>query len=265
MGRSLRVVQHVARDRRWLLEGTAVGLAMALAAGCGGREQSNREPPDAGDAAFAADTADATDASSPARVCTTDDDCTAVLDYRHGFTCWYPSAASKADVSADPCLVPWTPNPRCTTPPPPAGCPSGPIAVQHSCPALQCEFPTCNEGTCQLDLRYGTQCPVVDAGPPDCVTLQAAYAKAAVAAQSCDPTQDASACAGEYPDSCGCEAPFSVSGRPAEMLQCAFDDVMNAHCSFPTCGETCVVVPPSGAATCVANASGSSGTCAWAK
>ena len=65
--------------------------------------------------------------------CTTADDCIAVLDYRNGFQCWWPSGASRADVSSDPCLIPWTPNPECTTPAPPPGCPSGLQPVSHSC------------------------------------------------------------------------------------------------------------------------------------
>jgi hypothetical protein len=84
------------------------------------------------------------DSASDASVfgnCITADDCIAVLDYRNGFECWWPSPASKADVSRDPCLVPWKPDARCTTSAPPAGCPSGLQPVTHSCLAAACVFP----------------------------------------------------------------------------------------------------------------------------
>jgi hypothetical protein len=273
----------------------SIALAVGLSAGCGGRTDSASESGSVQDAAArdrgvgtsndadAGQVADAggdapvdggvdafgkaaADAAPPASMCTTDDDCLAVLDYRDGFSCWFPSVASKSDIAKDPCLVPWKPNARCSTPAPPGGCPFGaPIPVLHSCPAVPCVLTSCSEGTCMSTLGFGGECPVVDAGPPDCAALQSTYAVAATAAQQCDPTQDAATCGGEYPDSCGCEAPFTLSGRNADLLQCAFDDITNAHCAFPTCGATCAAVPWNGAATCAANASGTAGTCEWAK
>ena len=158
-----------------------------------------------------------------------------------------------------------SPNARCTTPPPPLGCPSGPIPVQHSCFVIPCEIANCNEGTCMVTLGFGNECPVVDAGPPDCAALQSAYVQAATAAQQCDPTQDAAVCIGEYPDICGCGAAFNFSGRAGTALDCAFQAIQDSRCSFPTCGATCPAEPANGAATCAASASGTSGTCAWAK
>jgi hypothetical protein len=117
-----------------------------------------------------------------------------------------------------------------------------------------------------VTLGFGDECPVVDAGPPDCVVLQSVYVQAATAAQQCDPTLDAAVCVGEYPDTCGCGAAFNFSGRAGTALDCAFQAIEDSQCSFPTCdaGTTCPTVPDNGA-TCVANASGASGKCAWVK
>jgi hypothetical protein len=267
---------------RWLV--ASLALAMAPSMGCGadsevtpgaGAHPEGGVPAPGADATTGADAGDAlsdassdavVDAPAPAWICTSDDDCLAVLDYRDGFECWGPTAASTAAVSADPCLIPWKPNARCTTPPPPPGCHSGPIPVQHSCFVMPCAIPSCNEGTCMVRVGFRNECPVVDAGPPDCAALQATYVQAATAAQQCDPTQDAAVCIGEYPDTCGCGAAFNFSGRAGTALDCAFQAIRDAQCSFPTCGTgtRCPTVPDTGATTCAANESGASGTCAWA-
>ncbi len=113
---------------------------------------------------------------------------------------------------------------------------------------------------------FGAECPVVDAGGPDCAALQSAYAQAATAAAQCDPTHDAAVCIGEYPDTCGCGAAFNLAGRAGTALECAFQAIQNAQCAFPTCGTgtACPTIPSNGATACVPNAAGASGTCAWA-
>jgi hypothetical protein len=203
------------------------GALAVPAVGCGGRVGLNT------DGADAVVEAEATiDAPPPARTCTTDDDCIAVLDHRDGFSCHLPSAASKVDVGRNPCLIPWKPNAVCTTPAPPAGCPySDPIPVQHSCFNIPCALPTCNEGTCVTTYGFGSECPVVDAGLPDCATLLATYDQAITAGQECDPTQDASSCGGEYPDSCGCEAPYNLTGRQSERAAVSINHVA-ARCGL---------------------------------
>ncbi len=199
----------------------SLALTMAPSLGCGSPSEANPGsgshpdgaiPTPGADATTDADAGDvlsdassdavvetAVDAPAPARICTSDSDCLAVLDYRDGFECWVPTAAST--------------------------------------------------------------------GPPDCAALQSAYVQGATAAQQCDPTQDAAVCIGEYPDTCGCGAAFNFSGRAGTTLECAFQAMQNSQCSFPTCeaGTTCPTVPANGAATCVANESGASGTCAWVK
>jgi len=47
---------------------------------------------------------DAAVTTSIVGACAAVDDCVPVLDYRAGFACWVPSAASNADISRDPCL-----------------------------------------------------------------------------------------------------------------------------------------------------------------
>ena len=241
------------------LRRASIATTFALA-GCGGvaSSRSTSVPDGASEASDSGD-AGVSDATASGE-CVTDDDCVAVLDYREGFTCWLPSGASRADVRNDPCLIPWKPNARCTTPAPPAVCPmSGPIPVTHSCFTVDCATPTCNEGTCQAD--FGFNCPVVDAGPPDCEALRTTYVNALAAAQQCDPAPDASNCAGDYADACGCESPYDF-GPHANAVMCAFDDWRNANCPVPSCGTTCAA-PTSAGAACVPNASGTMGTCQW--
>jgi hypothetical protein len=202
------------------------------------------------------------DSSSIVGTCVTADDCVAVLDYRAGFSCWVPSAASLSDVSRDPCLVPWKPNARCTTPPPPAGCTGGLQAVSHSCFAIPCAIPACNAGKCSVTLGFGSQCGAVDAGIPDCEILRTTLVNALAAAQQCDPTQTSPTCLGDYADTCGCEAPYDLSSPYANAVQCAFSDWSTANCRVVDCGRTCAV-PTAAGATCVPNVTGKMGTCTW--
>ncbi|MGH7270031.1 MAG: hypothetical protein ACREJ3_06330 [Polyangiaceae bacterium] len=173
------------------LSRTAGALTIVLSAGCGSQAGANAglgSHPDGavasraddaatdatadrsfGDAGGDAITDAAVDTVAPARICTTNNYCVAVLDYRNGFSCWLPSAASNTDVTQDPCLIPWQLNPSCTTAAPPPVCPTtAPLPVQHSCPAVPCAIPSCNEGTCMVTIGFGSECPAVDAGSPDC-------------------------------------------------------------------------------------------------
>jgi hypothetical protein len=194
--------------------------------------------------------------------CTADSDCLLVLDYRAGFECWSPTAASLADVARDPCLVPWNPsNPRCPLVTPPSDCPGGPIAVSHSCPAY-CRFAVCTSGTCTLDSDFSTpsRCTEVDAGaPPDCDALRATYFAALAAAQTCDPTKAPTSCFDAFYDSCGCPAAADLSSPQANALECALDALEQALCGFGNCGTPC----PSGTdnPACTPTPTGTMGTC----
>jgi hypothetical protein len=197
-------------------------------------------------------------------ICTTADDCVAVLNYRTGFECWEASGATKADVSRDPCLVPWKPYPTCTTSAPPPGCPSGLQPVTHSCFVTCRVIPVCTKGRCAINL--GGQCDNVDAGPTqvDCEDLRTTYLNALAAAQQCDPVQSPARCSGSNLDVCGCAVPFDRYGLCANAVSSALADWQNANCPivFPPCTKPCAV-PSAAGATCVPNATGTAGTCAW--
>ena len=227
------------------------------ATGCGGEAGAGYY--DAGGGSTGGEPDSAVDTSIVGN-CTTADDCLAVLDYRNGFECWWPSGASRTDVSRDPCLIPWKPDARCTTPAPPPGCPSGLQPVTHSCPVPRCPIPVCTDGKCSI--RFGTQCDTVDAGASDCETLRATYLNALAAAQQCYPPLDPTGCWGHSADACGCDVPYDGSGVCADAVSSAFQDLQNAQCPIASCGNTCVG-PTAAGATCVANASGTLGTCAW--
>jgi hypothetical protein len=197
--------------------------------------------------------------------CITADDCIAVLDYRNGFECWLASPASKADVSRDPCLVPWKPDARCTTSAPPAGCPSGLQPVTHSCFVTACVSSVCTEGKCSIKLGFNYECDTADAGSTprsDCEDLRTTYLNALAAAQQCYPPMNPTGCWGHSPDACGCDVPYDGSGVCANAVSSALADLQNAQCPFPSCGNTCVT-PTAAGAVCVPNASGTTGTCAW--
>jgi hypothetical protein len=180
--------------------------------------------------------------------CAVDTDCVAVLDYRAGFECYFPAAASVADLARDPCLVPWNPsNPRCPLVMPPSDCPSGLIPVSHSCPMF-CQFAVCTGGACALNADFSTpsRCAATDAGaPPNCDALQATYLAALAAAQACDPTKTPTGCFDAFYDSCGCPAAADLSSPRANALQCALDALQQAQCGFGNCGAPC----PSGNST----------------
>jgi hypothetical protein len=231
---------------------TAVGGAAGSTAGSGGIAGASADAAAGGVAG-----------SSIVGSCTVDADCVAVLDYRAGFECYFPSAASLADVARDPCLVAWNPsNPRCPLATPPDDCPGGLILVNHSCPAY-CHYVTCTSGTCTMNADFSTpsRCSSPDAdAPPDCNALRATYFARLAAAQRCDPSTTPTSCFDAFYDSCGCPAAADLSGRQATALQCALDAVQKAQCGFGNCGTPC----PSGAVTpaCTPNPGGTSGTCA---
>jgi hypothetical protein len=228
-----------------------------------GATDAGREGTDVGSDATAGGS-DAAIATSIVGTCATVDDCVPVLDYRAGFACWVPSAASLADISRDPCLIPWKPNPRCTTEAPPASCPGGPQPVQHSCFNLACAIPACTAGRCSINLGFGDQCGPAnkDAAPIDCEALRTTLVNTLAAAQQCDPTQSPPSCQGDYADTCGCEAPYDLFGPYANAVQCAFEAWSDAHCPLAACGRPCLTPTKAGAA-CVPNATGTTGTCAW--
>jgi hypothetical protein len=245
---------------RWasLCGGMVFGIA------CGGTSTSaeSHVHTDHADAGADATIVGSRDAAAPDRSCVTDDDCTAVLDYRDGFSCWSPEAVSKQAVRGDACLIPWTANPRCTTPAPPADCPGGEIPVKHSCFQLGCVVPRCREGACNLDTPI--DCPTPDADPPDCAALLSSHRTVLALARRCDPTKSGN-CTGSYADGCGCEVPYDIAGQYANAAWCAFDAWRSSDCSFVAgaCGPTTCVTPTHAGATCVPNASGTEGTCQW--
>ncbi len=247
--------------------GMSIWVGIACSVGCGGRATSVGSGliGDGNDAQVDATVVDASggDATLPDRTCVSDDDCVAVLDYRNGFICLAPTAASRQAVAGDACLVPWKPNPRCTTQSPPLDCPGGPVPVDHSCFVTACAFPRCKAGTCSLD--FPLDCPAPDAGPPDCAALLATYRSVLAEARVCDPTKGDTSCQGDYADGCGCEVPYDLSGPYANATMCAFEAWTGAGCHIApaSCGTFTCVVPTSAGASCVANASGTTGTCEW--
>jgi hypothetical protein len=235
-------------------------------AGCGGAgaaadcgEEASAGYYDAGNEPTAEEPDSAADTSILGN-CTTADDCVAVLDYRNGFECWFPSAASRTDVSRDPCLIPWTPEPECTTAAPPPECPSGPQPVAHSCLLAQCMISVCNEGKCSIHLPF--ECDRADAGAGNCDALRAIYLNALASAQRCYPPLDPTGCWRHGPDACGCDVPYDGSGVCGDAALSALADLQNANCPITSCGNTCAA-PTAAGATCVPNASGTAGTCAW--
>ena len=206
--------------------------------------------------------ADAATVSSIVGSCTADSDCLAVLDYRAGFTCWLPVAAARANLDRDACLVRWRPDPRCTTAAPAVACPSGLIPVDHSCFLFGgCLRAPCVDGKCTLS--YGTdQCDEADAGltQNDCDTLKDTYLNALAAAQVCYPPVGASACRTDLTDACGCPAPYDFTGQCGDTAIAAYQTWRNANCPLDDCGVRCKS-PSEVAATCAADATGSSGTC----
>jgi hypothetical protein len=236
--------------------GAAGGQTSAGATGTGGALGGSTLDA-AVDSATGADSSDAAPDASALGVCETDDDCIAVLNYRSGFECWWPTMVSKADVSRDACLIPWKPNPRCTTARPPADCPGGDQPVTHSCFTMSCIAPTCNAGRCSSVL-----CDKRDAGPATCSELRTAYLIALAAAQQCSPSTSASACQGVLVDPCGCKIPYDSSGICGDAVSAALNEWRNAGCTGPSCGGSCAM-PGAAGATCAANDGGTMGTCVW--
>lgn len=201
--------------------------------------------------------------------CTSQADCELVLDYRAGFECYWPTAASLTDVSRDPCLLPWTPTPGepgwCGTATPPSDCPGGEIPVQHSCEAFLCWTLSCSGGKCQVDFgAFGDagQCATAaNSSPVDCETLRPEYLNLLAAAQECDPTKQPTTCFADYTDSCGCPAAADLTSPQAPALSCAYAALQNGNCGYGACGSPCPTGkqnPP----VCVPNPTGSMGTCA---
>jgi hypothetical protein len=204
---------------------------------------------------------DSADGTSIVGNCATADDCLPVLDYRGGFECWAPKAASWEDVRRDTCLVPWKPDPQCTTSAPPPGCPGGPVAVNHSCIVSTCSTAmACTEGKCSFGSV--SQCSKADAGTIDCEALRTTLGNALAAAQRCYPLQAPSVCTVSLVDTCGCDVPYDISGPCATAVQSAFNDWQNANCPVVDCDKSCVTTTAAGA-ICVPSAAGTVGTCAW--
>ena len=203
--------------------------------------------------------------SSIVGACDGDDDCTLVLNYRDGFTCWAPSPASRADLERDHCFIEYHPDPRCSTPPPPADCPcQGSIPVDHSCLAYgDCITSTCTDGKCAVDVDITDECTAIDAGAPDCEMLRQALVEALEKAAECDPTQTEPNCQGNYADTCGCEAPYDLNSPYSNAAYCAFHAWANAHCPIVDCGRTCVRPTSAGAACAPDSATSLGGTCRW--
>jgi hypothetical protein len=90
--------------------------------------------------------------------------------------------------------------------------------------------------------------------------LRRTLVNAIAAAQACDPTQSTPSCAGRYVDTCGCEAPVSISRPNGAAADCAFQAWSDARCPIVDCGKTCVT--PTRTALCVPRSPGT-GTCTW--
>lgn len=207
------------------------------------------------DAAVEALAPDAKPGSTIVGRCTVDDDCLPVLDYRAGFICSAPVAASKEDVATDPCLVPGGPNTVCSTPPPPDTCVGGvgSIPVTHPCVASGCVVPVCREGRCQLSGNLSGPCPY----PRDCATLRTVYLNTLALAQSCFPSSPA--CYSTLVDTCGCAVAYDHSGGCASAVVTAFKAWQDAGCPMDQC-ETCPAATGP-YPTCVPDAVGMRGTC----
>ena len=204
----------------------------------------------------------AADGPSIVGSCTTADDCLPVLDYRRGFECYGPKAASLEDIRRDPCLVLWRPHPTCTTSSPPVNCPGGPIPVSHSCLETGCVLSmACTDGKCSFG-SYNN-CNPPDGGVVDCEDLRITLVNAIAAVQRCYP-QASSVCTASLVDPCGCEVPYDISGGCVTAFQRALDDWQNAHCPYPVdaCTRPCATRTSAGSA-CVPRETGSMGSCAW--
>lgn len=205
----------------WGARASLLALAVGLVAACG-KADRNRSPL-AGDAGAGGEI-------EPTLDCAIDDDCVAVLDTRHEVDeCYYPRPATHAQLAADPCLVPWLPDPKCSIPPPDPACAevSSPL---HTCPATpRCAQPVCLDGRCNVTLP--TTCP--EQPTPDCETLRQSYVSALTSARACT---DVSECTGNLADSCGCEVPYNVSGTLGQAAFCLFDAWRNAGCRIVDCG-----------------------------
>jgi len=135
----------------------------------------------------------------------------------------WASPASKADVSRDPCLVPWKPDARCTTSAPPPGCPSGLQPVTHSCFVTACVFSVCTEGKCSTKLGFNNECDTADAGsrPSDCEDLRNHLPECtrgrATVLRAAEPLRVLA----HSPDACGCDVPYDGAGVCANAVSSA--------------------------------------------
>ena len=189
--------------------------------------------------------------------CTLDEDCVAVLDVRRA-ECWWPSVASRAEAERDACLMPWSPNPKCTLPPAPAGCVPADGGGSHPCPATPaCVGVHCDAGKCALDLDIA--CPTPELS--DCEVLRQRFVSLLEQGRQCDPSQDPPHCDGNLADTCGCELPYDTQGPYAQRISCAFDIWRNAGCPIVDCERSCV--PPKGPAVCAPVGSAMSGSCQY--
>ncbi len=263
----------IRRPVETLTNAAKIAIAVVLL-GCAGRPlvfkgggdaatDAEASQSDQGNGAADARPTDTSDEAAPKGLCTQDEDCVAVLDHRSGFECWAPSAASRDDLRRDPCLVPWRPDPMCTTAAPPKDCPGGLIAVDHSCFTFgSCVAPRCSDGRCWISVGLSGTCGQSDAGSKseECDTLRDVYANALRAARQCYPAGDR--CSGELPDICGCMVPYNPASRCADRAVAAYAAWRNAGCQHVACGGNCVVVGLS-SGVCVPNPTGVYGTCFW--
>lgn len=195
--------------------------------------------------------------------CAQDEDCVAVLDYRSGFECWAPSAASREDLRRDPCLIPWSPEPMCTTAAPPKDCPGGLIPVDHSCIAFgSCVANQCVDGMCRVTFDLSQTCGQTDGGAKgnDCDTLRVVYGNALRTAMQCSPAGDR--CSKQMPDFCGCQVPYNPASRCADVAVAAYAAWRKAGCQYVVCAGGCVV-SGSDPALCFPSPIPSYGMCDW--
>lgn len=207
----------------WAARASLLALAVALVGACGKADRNRPQPPsEAGAAGDVESTLD----------CAIDDDCLAVLDTRHQTDdCYYPRPATHAQLAADPCLVPWLSDPKCSIPPPDPMC-TEPISPPHPCPAApRCAEPACHDGKCSI--TFPATCPELPRR--DCETLRQEYVRTLTDARACTDVTD---CTGNLADTCGCAVPYNISGALGDSAFCAFDVWRNAGCPIVDCGAT---------------------------
>ncbi len=173
--------------------------------------------------------------------CRIDSDCVAVMDTRnpcYSPECSAPQAASKAEATADHCLVLWEQRAAGT----PAGCATD---LDGECPAScavqpECITPRCESGQCTLEVSYVPgSCET-----SDCERLTAEADAAIAAAVACDPAVDSIQCNGSAVLTETCACPRIANETHPELVEAA-QKAINAReaacplvpCAFPLCQE----------------------------